>query len=364
MSPRVFSLALAAVCAAAGIATPLIAQSQRAAQTQARIRAEIDSLQGAMPKAFDIVPADPCAGIWTVVLPNGQVFQEITVLRYRNLPLAHLRDAVSSESVNLLVERLDPRAIQLRGGGLTITLRCAGARAIAQFAMGKNSRVLNATLGPVSGAPVPAPVPPTQPGEVRVFRGDIQYVGADGITRTLTQNGDNDEPVLSPDGRTVAFVHVDRRATEDVSGTTSLWVADVERRTARRLLTPRPDTDEPKRNLASFQSPRFSLDGGFVYIDAASWATSNAVHQVNVQTGEERFVTDGSTLSVIRSGPYRGHLLVSQHRYRKAGGSYDPISVVRPDGTAVLIVPGTDGNGGDNDSLLEAWLTRNGWQAW
>lgn len=222
---------------------------------------------------------------------------------------------------------------------------------------------ITVAFGPADDMPAPVDTEETRAPEVRVSRGDIHYVGADGRTIFLTRNGDNDEPVLSPDGRTVAFIHVDRRATEDASGTTSLWIADVESRTTRRLLASRPDTDEPKRNLAFFQRPRFSLDGGFVYIDADAWATSNAVHQVNVQTGAERFVTDGATLGVIRDGPYQGHLLVSQHRYRKAGGSYDPVSIIRPDGTVVLEVPGTDGDG-DAEVLVTAWLKRNGWQAW
>jgi len=198
---------------------------------------------------------------------------------------------------------------------------------------------------------------------VRLRAGNVEYRDADGHVKPITSGGGYREAVLSADGRRIAFIHIDTPPPyESMPNTTSLWVADLVTGKMRRLLSSRADKN-PERSLASFQHPRFSLGGGFVYIDAEAWATSNAVHQIRVATSAERFVIDGSTLGIIRTGPYRGYLLVGRHKYHPApeGGSYDPVSVVRPDGTEVLMVPGSDED--DGAQSVPAWLERNGWTA-
>ena len=91
-----------------------------------------------------------------------------------------------------------------------------------------------------------------------------------------------------------------------------------------------------------------------------AWATSPAVHQVNVTMGAERFVVDGALQGVIRTGRYRGMLLVSRHKYRPAPklGSYDPVDVVRPDGEVMLAVPGSEGDEGA--ASVPRWLKAQG----
>jgi len=46
---------------------------------------------------------------------------------------------------------------------------------------------------------------------------------------------------------------------------------------------------------------------------ASAWATSPAVHQVSLATGQEHFVIDGGVMSLIRTGQYQGYLLVQRH---------------------------------------------------
>lgn len=199
---------------------------------------------------------------------------------------------------------------------------------------------------------------------VRLSGGGVQYRDVAGKVRQITTGGNFRDPVLSPDGHTVAFIHLDERPTEEgEAGFPSLWIADGRTGMQRRLLASQSD-DEPTRNLASFGSPKFSLDGGLVYIEAEVWATSAAVHQVSVATGKARFVIAGSLTGIMRTGPYRGYLLVAQHKYRQAPerGSYDAITLVRPNGTPILMVPGSDGD--DSSAAQAAWLNNNGWRAW
>ena len=110
--------------------------------------------------------------------------------------------------------------------------------------------------------------------------------------------------------------------------------------------------------------PISSLDGHFVYVSVAAWVTSNAVCQVNLATGRKRFVIDGSVSAVIRTGPYRGFLLVERHMYYGPPnyGSYDPVYVVRPDAKQLFPIPGSEAD--DGNDHVAPWLEAQGWQAW
>lgn len=344
---------------------PILAASARE-QKRPSAMTELAELNGAMPRSFDVYPADPCSGLWNVEFPSGEKAMDILVMRYRNVPLAHL-EWPDREPVNSAIIRLNPHSIRITASkAATLVLRCVGTGAVLELtsAGGGRSVILKARPGqPASPLPPAAATSPTR-RSVRVRRGNIQYVDAGGGVHPLTDDGNYSEPILSPDGHTVAFIHLDGSPTrEGESGFTSLWVADALTGTTRRLLTPRSN-DEPSLNLASFQHPRFSLDGGFIYIDAEAWTTSAAVHQVSVATGKERFVVDGSTNAIIRTGKYRGYLLVGQHKYYPAprSGSYDPVYVVRPDAKEMFMVPGSDKDDGEHSQA--EWLQSNGWTAW
>lgn len=113
-----------------------------------------------------------------------------------------------------------------------------------------------------------------------------------------------------------------------------LWVMRVDGTGARLLVRGRGDS-APRDTLADFTSPQFSPDGRRVYFLSRAWVTSHVVHVVTVESGRTQFVCPGNTLEVIPHGEYAGHLLVTQHRYFLAGGSYDWIWLVQPDGREV-----------------------------
>ncbi|MCP3734659.1 hypothetical protein M9979_07215 [Sphingomonas sp. RP10(2022)] len=165
---------------------------------------------------------------------------------------------------------------------------------------------------------------------------------------------------LSPDGRLTAWIKpVKGAAGASGQAASVLWLTDAKTGASRQLFRGRSSAD-PKQDRSSLANPDFSLDGGYVYVEADAYATSPAVHQVNVRTGVARYVTDGGLYGVLRDGPWRGYLVVQQHRYRKNGnGSYDPYIIVRPDGRQIAIVPDTDGS--DPDAGLTAWLSAKRW---
>lgn len=166
----------------------------------------------------------------------------------------------------------------------------------------------------------------------------------------------------SPDGRLTAWTKAGAGpAGASAQPATSLWLTDTRTGTSRQLYRGRRSTN-PKQDRSSLANPDFSLDGGYVYVEADAYATSPAVHQINVRTGVARYVTDGALYGILRDGPWRGYLVVQQHRYRSNGnGSYDPFIVVRPDGRQIAIIPGTDA--GDPDRGLTGWLAAKRWKA-
>ncbi|HEX9939308.1 MAG TPA: hypothetical protein VGB15_19350 [Longimicrobium sp.] len=170
--------------------------------------------------------------------------------------------------------------------------------------------------------------------------------------RRITALGLDSQPQMSADGRHVVFV----RATpgdsvETALGwrqATALWTVGIDGSQPRMILRGRGSTD-PERTLADFQKPMFSPDGRWVYFLSSAWATSAAVHTVDVASGQERFVAPGNSLDVLYRGKYAGHLLVSQHRYFLGGGSYDWFWLIAPDGKEV-------GPVGETEAAVEQFL--------
>lgn len=164
----------------------------------------------------------------------------------------------------------------------------------------------------------------------------------------------------SPDGRLAAWTRsVAGQAGASGQVATALWLTNTRTGTSRLLYRGRPSTDH-KQNRSSLANPDFSLDGGYIYVEADAYATSPAVHQINVLTGVARYVTDGGLYGILRDGPWRGYLIIQQHRYRRNGnGSYDPYVVVRPNGRQIAVIPGTDA--GNPDRALALWLSGKRW---
>ena len=174
---------------------------------------------------------------------------------------------------------------------------------------------------------------------VAAQNGVVVFTASTGSTRPLTTGGRDSEPNLSPDGRTVVFVRSNPSAKPLDSGAgeadaNELWTVGADGKNAT-LLVRSAAHPEPKFLLAGLSAPQFSPDGKRVYFMSAAWATSGAVHAVEVATRKVMFICAGNDLEVIRTGEYRGHLIVQQHKYFLGGGSYDWYWLVRPDGKEV-----------------------------
>ena len=190
--------------------------------------------------------------------------------------------------------------------------------------------------------------------------GNILYRDANGATRPITFDHHSGSPVLSPDGRTVAWIHIDREGGDpdpDEAGQSSAWVADVVTGGKRKIAGALRNGDL-RALIINPSKVEFSLDGGYLYIESALAATSPGIHQVKLGLATERFVAGGALMGVLRTGPYRGYLVIGQHRYHPQGGSYDGAYVVRPDGKVMFEVPGSEALDGDP---VHRWLDVQHW---
>ena len=203
---------------------------------------------------------------------------------------------------------------------------------------------------------------------VSVQRGIVcQY--PDGHSARLTHSRRDSQPVLSPDGHTVAFIHIVKASSEpDIQSfdeTDALMAGDCRTGKVRQVLAPTRGNGSIEDIVESFAHPIFSLDGGYVYVSFAPGADYLIIQQINMATGRHRFVADAELESVIRTGPYRGYILATQHSNipGEAVGSYYPTYVFRPDGHMMFMLQETL-YPKDNDKGVQAWLHNHGWKAW
>ena len=78
--------------------------------------------------------------------------------------------------------------------------------------------------------------------------------------------------------------------------------------------------------ITHFDRKQFSSDGRYVFFQTPAWVTSGALHVYDFLTGRIRYIApanDVRVLSDCENNEYRDLLVVSQHRYFVAGGSYD-----------------------------------------
>ena len=159
---------------------------------------------------------------------------------------------------------------------------------------------------------------------------------------------------ISPAHRWRAEVRMERRATTERPGSCAIWLADAHTGKRRKLYA-------GPVFQGSFWALHWSPDERLVYFSRLESETSAGTHVIDVRTRKEKLVFEGGLIGVLRTGPYRGYLLAQPHRYWEAGGSYNPVVLVRPDGKEMLTVPGSDKDAGARS--LGRWLRLKGWAA-
>lgn len=191
-------------------------------------------------------------------------------------------------------------------------------------------------------------VTPALAGSVSSVQGNIVYANDANAVKQLTGEGKDTDPDVSPDGKQVVFIRdtPDRQADTpqgrvDVD---EIWLIGVDGSDPHRILSGHAE-DEPRRNLVGLGLPIFSPDGRIVFFMSAGWTTSSGIHAINIDGSSEHFVTDGNSLDILRSGRYKGYLIVNKHKYTDER-AYDAFWLVSPSGHEIQ-------NIGEND--VDVW---------
>lgn len=166
--------------------------------------------------------------------------------------------------------------------------------------------------------------------------------------------GGQPREAVSPDGHVRVFVVVDPSRKLD----TALGAVDhedlcasVDGASARLLLAGRSagstGTQDGSDTLAGFDGFVFSRDGRSLYFTSIGWVTSGAAHVVELASGRERFLVDGSIRREIAAGPYAGALLAAHWRLDDLHpvdspdfeGRIEMLTIVSRDGKLVRRLP-------------------------
>jgi len=130
-----------------------------------------------------------------------------------------------------------------------------------------------------------------------------------GEKRRLTGAERDSEPVLSPNGRWIAFNREIEGAVEKCElavhldcPSDQLWLIDLENDSEELLLEPRADARDVKKVIYNFKGKAFSPDSQTVYFFTTAYAVSDAIHSVDIKEKKDRYVTHGNSLQVVR-GP-------------------------------------------------------------
>jgi dipeptidyl aminopeptidase/acylaminoacyl peptidase len=148
---------------------------------------------------------------------------------------------------------------------------------------------------------------------VEVVAGDVIARDAHGNTAALTTEGKDDEPTLSLDGMSVAFV---RRPN---GGGRDLYRVPVDDGDAERLVADGPLDPPGGVDMVDLSSPLFSLDGKRVLFTVTN-GRLGAVCGVDLATKKVTWLATAVEAELLRKGPYRGQLLIAHRSDSPSGG--------------------------------------------
>lgn len=145
------------------------------------------------------------------------------------------------------------------------------------------------------------------------------------------------ENVVAPGGNVVYYIMGTPEDAKNGGGGSEIEVKNFKTSKSDILLKATP-SNEPKDNLGGFSRLRLSPDSKNLYFQSMAWATSDAIHSLDIASKKTKYITDGNLVCVVGAGEYQGNLIVQQHRYFVQGGSYDFLYLYNSDGKSEGLV--------------------------
>lgn len=172
--------------------------------------------------------------------------------------------------------------------------------------------------------------------------GNIYYLDNLNQLKQITYSRADKMPILSPNTNEIAFVRKSGptvpkncdfgKANEPAD---EIWIYNLALHKERRLVSSHFSCKDPYHEIATIDQIEFSPDGKMVYFDAAAWTTSGALHAVNMNGHHNRFIMPGDDFDIIKKGRNKGYIVINQHRYWIATGSYDWYWLYSPTGKKI-----------------------------
>lgn len=165
----------------------------------------------------------------------------------------------------------------------------------------------------------------------------------------LTNDIKSADLIESPDGKWIVFVKKSNHTipsncfyfSEKGEHADEIWIINTKEMTKKLLVAPHFNCKDISIVIIDPHNLQFSPNSKTLYFETSAWVTSGAIHAVDVDGTHLKFVTDGSELRVVQSGPYKGNIIVNQHRYRFKGntplGSYNWDWLFTPTGKQVKL---------------------------
>ena len=161
----------------------------------------------------------------------------------------------------------------------------------------------------------------------------------------LTQGAKLTDLIEAPNDQWIAFVKTSRKAipqtcafsVADTNYADEIWIVNIEKMQKKLLVAANLDCNHPEKTIIDPNNLQFSPDSKILYFATSAWATSGAIHAINTNGKNLRFVTPGNEYRVVMDGKYTSDLIVTQHRYREQGGSYDWDWLLTPAGKQIKL---------------------------
>lgn len=165
---------------------------------------------------------------------------------------------------------------------------------------------------------------------VFVKNGNVFCKGDENKIKQLTFTGIDTMAVLSPDKKMIAFVRKNPGIYDEANemlliDNSEIWLYDIISNKNRCIVKP-VNFEEgitPENILTNFQNLVFTNDGQKLLFITSAWETSGAIHEFSIQDNKQKYLVSGNSLEIITQGKYKDYLIINQHRYYEAGGSYD-----------------------------------------
>lgn len=174
----------------------------------------------------------------------------------------------------------------------------------------------------------------------------MQHLKTNELTiKQLTQDAKTTDQVLSPNGRWLVYIKksnfiVRSNCFYPISKgehCDEIWIVDLKKINKQLLVANHFSCGDVTKVILDPHHLEFSPDSKTLYFETSAWVVSGAIHAVDINGKNLRFVTAGGDFHVVQNGPYKGNLIVNQHRYHDGGGSYNWDWLFTPTGKQIKL---------------------------